>query len=92
MTSTCRNYTTRLNTWLISVFSVISLCCTLGCDFIQYPAEERPYKNEHNLTGKMLYEIGDYYYKKATTTHFWGGAPELTWMNWSRPDLITAGH
>jgi hypothetical protein len=24
----------------------------------------------------MLYEIGDYYYRMATGTHYWGGAPE----------------
>jgi len=35
-----------------------------------------PYKNETDLTGKMLYERADYYYKKATKTHFWQGAPE----------------
>lgn len=60
----------------MSIFSGILLCCSLGCDFTQDPAGEMPYKNEHNLSGKMLYERGDYYHRIATTTYFYGGLPE----------------
>ena len=76
MTIGHKKYQAGPKMWLLSVFSAIAMCCSFGCHFTQDPADEMPYKNEHNLTGKMFYERGDYYYRIATTTHFWQGVPE----------------
>lgn len=70
-----KKFQARLSMWL-NFLPVILLCCSAGCMFPVDPANDIPYKNERNLTGKMLYKRGAYYYHLATATHFWQGAPE----------------
>ena len=77
MTSTNNKRPAGLSLWLMIAFSGLLSSCIFRWDFQkQDAAGEMPYKNERALTGKMLYARGDYYYYKATRTHYWQGAPE----------------